>query len=80
MPKGRRCRSGADLVQVARRKIAMVVAAKVLNDLKAPPNNNLHALKGDRKGQHAIKVNDQFRICFTWTLTGATDIEFVDYH
>ena len=53
---------------------------KVLDDLKAPPGNRLEALVGDRKGQHSIRVNDQFRICFVWTNEGPKDVEFIDYH
>ena len=76
------CRKGtsADLVRVARRKIALVLAAAHLDDLKSPPGNRLHSLSGDRAGQHAVRVNDQFRICFRWLEGGATEIEFTDYH
>ncbi|WP_416194047.1 type II toxin-antitoxin system RelE/ParE family toxin [Nitrobacter sp. TKz-YC01] len=70
----------ADLIKVARRKLAYLDAAKVLDDLKAPPGNRLEALVGDRKGQHSIRVNDQFRICFVWTNEGPKDVEFIDYH
>jgi proteic killer suppression protein len=70
----------ADLMKVARRKLQMIQAAMTLNDLKVPPNNKLHALKDDRKGQHAIWINDQFRICFEWTPEGAKNVEIVDYH
>ena len=69
-----------DLVRVVQRKLAMLDAATVLEDLKFPPGNGLHALTGDRAGQHAIRVNDQFRICFVWTPSGPDRIEFVDYH
>jgi toxin HigB-1 len=69
-----------DLVRVAQRKLAMLDAAVVLADLRAPPGNRLEALAGDRKGQHSIRVNDQFRICFVWTEQGPAEIEFVDYH
>lgn len=58
----------------------MLDAAAVLDDLKAPPGNQLEALKGDRAGQHSIRVNDQFRICFVWTAAGPADVEFTDYH
>jgi toxin HigB-1 len=75
-PKG----VGANLVTPARRKIQMVLATTLLSDLRVPPANDLHALTGDREGQHAIKGNDQYRICFVWTATGAQEIEFVDYH
>ena len=70
----------ADLVEVARRKLRMVDAANELRDLAAPPNNKLHKLKDDRAGQHAIRINDQFRVCFTWKDDGAHDVEITDYH
>jgi len=70
----------ADLVKVARPKLGYLNAATTLDDLRAPPANRLEALKGDRKGQHSIRVNDQFRICFVWTAEGPKDVEFVDYH
>jgi proteic killer suppression protein len=69
----------ANLIKVARRKLAYLDAA-ALDDLRAPPANRLEALKGDRKGQHSIRVNDQYRICFVWTEEGPKDVEFVDYH
>jgi len=69
-----------DLVAVTRRKLVMLDAAVTLDDLRVPPANRLEALKGDRKGQHSVRINDQFRICFRWTATGPTDLEFVDYH
>ena len=55
-------------------------AADFLNDLRRPPGNRLEALSGDRQGQHSIRVNDQWRICFVWTAAGPTEIEIVDYH
>ncbi|MBS0529230.1 MAG: type II toxin-antitoxin system RelE/ParE family toxin [Proteobacteria bacterium] len=70
----------ADLVRVARRKLQMIHAAAALDDLRVPPANRLKALKGSRAGQHSIRVNDQFRICFIWTSDGATNVEFTDYH
>lgn len=70
----------AELIRTARRKLMMLQAARVLGDLRAPPGNRLEALKGDRAGQHAIRINDQFRICFVWTSQGAEDVEIVDYH
>jgi toxin HigB-1 len=70
----------ADLIKVARRKLGYLNAAAALDDLRAPPANRLEALKGDRQGQHSIRVNDQFRICFVWTAEGPRDVEFVDYH
>jgi proteic killer suppression protein len=70
----------ADLIKVARRKLGYLHAAAVLDDLKAPPGNHLEALKGNRAGQHSIRVNDQFRICFVWTAKGPVDVKFTDYH
>jgi len=70
----------ADLVNVARRKLRYLNAAADLSDLRAPPGNRLEALAGDRKGQHSIRVNDQFRICFIWTSEGPSQVEIVDYH
>jgi proteic killer suppression protein len=70
----------ADLIKVARRKLRFLHAAQMLNDLRAPPGNRLEALKGDRAGQHSIRVNDQFRICFVWTPDGPKDVELTDYH
>ena len=55
-------------------------ASLVLADLKAPPGNSLEALKADRKGQHSIRINDQWRVCFVWTADGATQVEIIDYH
>ena len=70
----------APLLKITRRKLRYLHAAEALSDLKAPPGNHLEALRGDRKGQHSIRVNDQFRICFVWTPEGPKDVEFVDYH
>lgn len=69
-----------EIFRVALRKIAMLEAAKVLDDLRAPPANRLEALKGDRDGQHSIRVNDQWRLCFVWTDQGPSQVELVDYH
>jgi proteic killer suppression protein len=65
---------------VAERKLGMLDAAVLLKDLSVPPANGLEALKRDRKGQHSIRINDQFRICFAWTANGPTQVEIVDYH
>lgn len=65
---------------VAQRKLQMLDDAMELRDLKSPPGNRLEALKDDRKGQHSIRINDQWRVCFVWTATGATNVEIVDYH
>ncbi len=69
-----------NLWAVARRKIDQVNQADLLEDLKVPPNNRLELLKGDRKGQHSIRINDQYRVCFRWTASGPTNVEIVDYH
>lgn len=67
--------------RVARRKLLYLNQARTLNDLQVPPGNRLEALKGSRKGQHSIRINDQYRICFVWRGTGAAhDVEIVDYH
>ena len=65
---------------VAERKLSQLDAAQTLEFLKAPPGNRLEALKGDRKGQHSIRINDQWRICFRWTDVGPIEVEIVDYH
>lgn len=65
---------------VARRKLRQLEIAGRLEDLRVPPGNRLEALRGDRSGQHSIRVNDRWRICFTWTDAGAADVEIVDYH
>lgn len=69
-----------DLVKAARLKLARLDAARSLDDLRVPPGNRLEALKGERRGQHSIRVNDQFRICFVWRADGPEDVEIVDYH
>jgi toxin HigB-1 len=66
--------------RIAERKLAQLHAAQTLEFLRSPPGNCLEALKGDRKGQHSIRINDQWRICFVWTAAGPTDVEIVDYH
>ena len=66
--------------RVGLRKLRMLHRAKTLEDLRVPPGNRLEALKGDRKGQHSIRVNDQYRVCFTWRNNDAYDVEIVDYH
>ena len=65
---------------VAFRKLAMVHVAHALHDLKSPPGNRLEALQGDRKGQHSIRINDQFRVCFVWKDGNAYNVEITDYH
>lgn len=70
----------ADIMKVARRKLFMLANAVELNDLKSPPGNRLHPLKKDRAGQHAIRINDKYRLCFRWTDAGPEDVEITDYH
>jgi proteic killer suppression protein len=70
----------ADIQQVARRKLRMLDNALTLEDLRVPPANRLEALKSDRKGQHGIRINDQWRLCFRWKDGDAHDVEIVDYH
>jgi proteic killer suppression protein len=70
----------ADLVRVARRKLRYLNAAANLGDLASPPGNRLEALVGNRRGQHSIRINDQFRVCFVWTAEGPAEVEIADYH
>jgi toxin HigB-1 len=76
MPKG----FPTDLAKVSRRKLRALAAATKLEDLRQPPANHLEALAGDRAGQHSIRVNDQWRLCFVWRDGDAYDVEIVDYH
>jgi toxin HigB-1 len=69
-----------DIQNIARRKLRMLNNARKLNDLRVPPNNRLEALKGDRVGEHSIRINDQWRICFKWIDSNATDVIIEDYH
>lgn len=73
-------RLSPELQRAARRKLVMLDAALRLDDLLRPPGNRLEALKGNRAGQHSIRVNDQYRICFVWSGRDAEDVELVDYH
>ena len=70
----------AALQRVALRKLVVIDAADSLTDLRVPLGNRLEALKGDRSGQHSIRINDQWRICFVWRASDAFDVEIVDYH
>jgi len=70
----------ANIRHVAERKLQMLHRAVLLDDLRIPPNNRLEALKGDRKGQYSIRINDQWRVCFVWREGHAWDVEIVDYH
>jgi proteic killer suppression protein len=69
-----------DIQRVARRKLEILDAAEVLQDLRIPPSNRLEKLSGDRKGQHSIRINDRWRICFEWRRGDAYNVEIVDYH
>lgn len=75
-----KCKRFSSIANVATRKLAQLDAAQTLEFLRAPPGNRLEALKGDRKGQFSIRVNDQYRLCFRWTPEGPIDVELVDYH
>jgi proteic killer suppression protein len=66
--------------QIARRKLRMLNNARSINDLRVPPANRLETLRGNRKGQHSIRINDQWRICFVWMDGDAVNVEIVDYH
>ena len=77
---GKRVRRFVNIESVAMRKLAMLNRAGHLDDLRVPPGNRLEALKRERAGQHSIRVNDQFRVCFVWTVEGPKDVEIVDYH
>lgn len=77
---GTRVRRFVNIAAVARRKLRQMEIAGRLEDLRVPPGNRLEALRGDRAGQHNIRINDQWRVCFRWTPSGATEVEIVDYH
>ncbi len=77
--RARRC-CPVGLWAVARRKLELLDSAGGLVDLRVPPANRLEGLKGDRRGQHSIRVNDQYRVCFVWTALGPTEVEIIDYH
>ncbi len=68
------------LWRIARRKLDQIDSAETLEDLRVPPGNRLEALRGSRRGQHSIRINDRYRICFVWTEAGPEDVEIVDYH
>ena len=78
--EGKRSKRFANVQNVIERKLIMLDAATMLDDLRSPPGNRLEPLTGDRAGQHSIRINDQFRICFRWTASGPEDVEIVDYH
>jgi proteic killer suppression protein len=80
LAEGQRVKRFVAIEAVARRKLRQVPIAGRLADLRVPPGNRLAALKGDRAGQHSIRINDQVRVCFRWTPAGAEEVEIVDYH
>ncbi|AQV02284.1 excinuclease ABC subunit A [Desulfococcus multivorans] len=80
LAEGRREKRFVNIERIAMRELRQLQIAARLDDLKVPPGNRLEALKGDRTGQHSIRINSQFRICFRWTAAGAADVEIVDYH
>lgn len=78
--QGRRIARFANIEAVAMRKLVQLNAATTLDFLRVPPGNRLEALQGDRKGQHSIRINDQWRVCFVWLDGNAVQVEIVDYH
>ncbi len=78
LANGARVKRFLSMESVARRKLRQLQIARQLHDLRVPPGNRLEALKGERAGQHSIRVNDQYRVCFRWTVAGALDVEIVD--
>ncbi len=78
--EGRQAKRFKNIESVAERKLQMMDDAVELRDLRSPPGNRLEPLTGNRAGQHSIRINDQWRICFVWTESGPTDVEIVDYH
>ena len=80
MFEGNRVSRWVNMERAALRKLQQLSWSSVLGDLRAPPGNQLEALKGNRKGQHSIRINEQWRVCFRWSEEGAMDVEIVDYH
>jgi proteic killer suppression protein len=78
--EGKAVASFANFRNVAERKLQMLHRSKQIEDLRTPPGNRLEALSGDRKGQHSIRINDQWRLCFVWEVGTAAEVEIVDYH
>jgi toxin HigB-1 len=77
---GERVARWANIERPALRKLAQLDWSVVLEDLRVPPGNQLEALKGNRKGQHSIRINNQWRVCFVWAADGPGEVEIVDYH
>jgi proteic killer suppression protein len=80
LANGLRVKRFVNIAAVARRKLRQIEIAGRLEDLRVPPGNRLEELKGDRSGQYNIRINDQWRVCFSWREAGAEDVEIVDYH
>ena len=80
LSSGTNVKKFSNIAKVARRKLRQLEIANLLDDLRVPPGNHLEALKGDRAGQYSIRINDQWRVCFSWTDSGAENVEIVDYH
>ena len=80
LANGQRVKRFVNIENVARRKLRQLEIANRIEDLRVPPGNRLEALKGDRSGQYSIRINEQWRICFYWSNSGADDVEIVDYH
>ena len=80
LSRGEPVKRFANIASVARRKLRQLEIAGQLSDLRVPPGNRLEVLKGNRAGQYSIRVNDQFRVCFRWTVAVAEDVEIADYH
>jgi proteic killer suppression protein len=80
LAQGERISRFVNIAVVARRKLRQLEIAGRLEDLRVPPGNRLEPLKGNRAGQYSIRINDQFRLCFRWTDTGAEDVEIAGYH
>ncbi len=78
--QGKRVARWVNIERAALRKLTQLAVSACLNDLRIPPGNHLEALRGDRAGQHSIRINDQWRVCFVWADDGAHDVEIVDYH
>ena len=80
LSSGQRVKRFVNIENVARRRLRQLEIANRIEDLRVPPGNRLEALKGDRSGQYSIRINDQWRICFYWSNSGADDVEIIDYH
>jgi proteic killer suppression protein len=80
LSKGNPVKQFVNIAKVARRKLRQLEIANRLDDLRVPPGNRLEALRGSRAGQHSIRINDQWRLCFRWADSGAEEVEIIDYH